>query len=95
MSDLLHLILAVLAGVGLGVVFFGGLWWTVRQGISSGQPARWLLVGGVLRMGIVLAGFYFVTGGSWQRAVACLAGFIVARIVVLRLTKTPKPRHAS
>jgi F1F0 ATPase subunit 2 len=23
----------------LGTIFFGGLWWTIRKGISSKQPA--------------------------------------------------------
>jgi F1F0 ATPase subunit 2 len=23
----------------LGVIFFGGLWWTVRKGLSSKRPA--------------------------------------------------------
>ena len=43
----------------------------------------------LLRMGIVLAGFYFVGLGDWKRLVTCLLGFIIARFVVMRLTRTP------
>ena len=35
------LVLILLAGALLGSVFFGGLWWTVRRGVLSTQPALW------------------------------------------------------
>jgi F1F0 ATPase subunit 2 len=43
----------------------------------------------LVRMSIVLLGFYFVGRGDWQRLVACLVGFIIARFIVMRLTRTP------
>jgi F1F0 ATPase subunit 2 len=103
MNETLTLTLAGLAGAALGAVFFGGLWWTVRKGISSGHPALWFLGSGLLRMGIVVAGFYLVGGGQWPRLGSALAGFIVARLVVLWLTRparenqkqpTPEARHS-
>ena len=89
MNDLLILSLAVVAGLLLGMIFFGGLWWTVRKGVFSKSPALWFLGSMLLRMGIVLAGFYFVGLGVWERLVVCLLGFIIARIIVMRLTRTP------
>ena len=41
MNETLSLVLALVAGVLLGAIFFGGLWWTVRKGVSSKQPALW------------------------------------------------------
>ena len=38
MNEVLLLALALSAGMLLGAVFFGGLWWTVRMGVSSEQP---------------------------------------------------------
>ena len=35
MNETLTLALAWSAGVLLGAIFFGGLWWTVRKGVSS------------------------------------------------------------
>ena len=64
------LALALAAGVLLGAVFFGGLWWTVRKGLSSEQPALWFLGSLLLRTSITLAGFYFVSGGHWERLLA-------------------------
>ena len=72
----------------LGALFFGGLWWTVHRGMSSPRPALRFFGSLVLRMGIVLAGFYFVGRGNWERLVACLLGFLFARFIVIRLTCT-------
>ena len=89
MNETLTLALAFVAGAGLGAIFFGGLWWTVRKGVSSSRPALWFLGSGLLRMSVVLAGFYFVSGGQFRRLVACLVGFIIARVVVTWLTRSP------
>jgi F1F0 ATPase subunit 2 len=75
------LVLAAGAGLLLGAVFFGGLWWTARTVVSSGRPPIWLVGGLALRMGIALVGFYLVGHGDWRRLVACLVGFVVARIL--------------
>src|ERR1035438_4192463 len=89
MNDFLLLALALVAGLVLGAIFFGGLWWTVRKGVAAKNAALWFLGSMLLRMGIVLAGFYFVGRGDWQRLVTCLLGFIIARFIVMRLTRTP------
>ena len=96
MNNVIFLALALVAGLGLGVIFFGGLWWTVRKGMFTKSPALWFLASLLLRMGIVLAGFYFVGRGNWQRLISCLLGFIIARFIVMRLTRTPiEPPHST
>jgi F1F0 ATPase subunit 2 len=87
MNEALTLVLAWAAGAGLGAIFFGGLWWTVRMGVWSPRPALWIFGSMLLRTGIALAGFYFVSGGHWERLLACLAGFVMARMAVTRLTR--------
>jgi F1F0 ATPase subunit 2 len=93
MNDFLTLSLALVAGLLLGAIFFGGLWWTVRQGVLSKHPALWFLGSLLLRTGIILAGFYFVSGGHWERLLACLLGFVMARFIVTRLTGPPVEHH--
>jgi len=87
MTSIPVLLTSWLAGGVLGMIFFGGLWWTVRRGVSSQQPALWFLVSMLARMSVALAGFYFVAGGNWQRVVTCLLGFVTARFAVTRLTR--------
>ncbi len=104
MNDTLALVLAWLAGGALGAFFFGGLWWTVRKSLTSARPALWVFGSLLLRMGVTMTGFYFVTGGDWQRLLSCLVGFVMARQLVTRLTRLPEEdqtrqsqeaRHAS
>lgn len=87
MNETLTLVLAGMAGVTLGAIFFGGLWWTIQKGRSSKQPALWFFGSLLLRMSIALAGFYFVSGGHWARLLACLLGFVIARLIVIRVTR--------
>ncbi len=87
MNEILTLILAGGAGLLLGAIFFGGLWWTVRKGVASKRAALWFLGSMVLRTSVVLLGFYFILGDNWQRLVAGLLGFIIARLIVMRLTR--------
>jgi len=88
-------LLAGIAGVGLGALFFGGLWWTVQKTVSSQQPARWFFGSFLLRMSLTLAGFYWVAGDQWQRLLACLVGFIFARWIVMQWTQTTqRPTHS-
>ncbi len=93
MNDALSLAPAMVMGVLLGVMFFGGLWRTVRKGFSSKQPALWFLGSLLLRISITLAGFYFVSGNHWERLLVCLLGFFLARLIVTRLTGPPVEHH--
>ncbi|MEO7714925.1 MAG: ATP synthase subunit I [Capsulimonas sp.] len=87
MNEAITLAASCLAGGVLGAIFFGGLWWTVRKGVASEQPALWFLGSLIVRMGVTLAGFYIVSGGHWERLLICLVGFVTARIFVSRLTR--------
>ena len=84
MSEITGILSAVLAGVLLGVLFFGGLWWTVRKTLSSTQAGLWFSGSFLVRTAVVLVGFYFVGQGDWRR---CIAGFLAARLCVVRATR--------
>jgi F1F0 ATPase subunit 2 len=90
MSDGLALALAFLAGALLGAFFFGGLWWTVQRGVTSDAPALWFVCSLFLRTGLILVGFYLAAQGHWSRLLACLLGFLIARVIVVRrITRAP------
>ena len=80
---------ALLAGGLLGGVFFGALWWTVQHAAGSGATARWFLGSLVVRTALVLGGFYAVGAGQPLRLGLCLLGFVLARAIVLRVTRPP------
>jgi F1F0 ATPase subunit 2 len=79
MNEIAILALSLLAGAALGMIFFGGLWWTIRVGLRSKVPAIWFLGSLGLRTAAALAGFYFVSHGDWRNSLACLLGFLTAR----------------
>ena len=89
MIEALTLAGSLLTGVLLGAFFFGGLWWTIR----SSPPSQWsgLLFAGslLIRMAVAVTGFYLLSHGEWRKLVACLAGFLLARITVTRLVRLP------
>lgn len=98
-EDLLDLILAGLAGAAAGVLFFGGLWLTVRRARTSGRSAGFLAASFLLRAATVLAVFWLAWEGSPARLGACLLGFVAARSAAVRLAgpmrRTGGRPHAS
>ncbi len=78
-----YLILSILAGILLGIFFFGGLWWTVKK-ITAGnsKPYFLFLVSFIIRTVVVLAGFYLLLTAGWQYLLSALAGFLIARTIL-------------
>ncbi len=87
MTETAFMVLSFIGGFLLGTVFFGGLWFTVKRAVDAPLPALWVFISFILRMGIALFGFYFISAGDWQKLVVCLFGFIVSRFLVIFLTK--------
>jgi F1F0 ATPase subunit 2 len=81
-------------GLLLGGVFYGGLWWTVRRSVSTRRLGVWLIGSFLLRAAITVSGFYFVAQDDWRAVLACLLGFVAARIGVTCLTRTPPERKS-
>ena len=93
MNEFLFLAPPLAAGLLLGTLCFGGLWWTVIRGVSSPRPALWFFGSMLLRTSITLAGFYYVGRDHWERWLLCLLGFVLARLVVRWLTRPPVETH--
>jgi F1F0 ATPase subunit 2 len=98
MNEWLILLEALVMGVLLGTLFFGGLWWTVHISLTSQRPVLWIFSSLLLRMGITLAGFYWVGGGHWERLLLSLVGFLMVRLFItfrlpsglVSLTQSPR-----
>lgn len=84
-------LLAALGGAALGGFYFGGLWWTLQRALRSAHVALWQMASLLVRSAVALGGFWLLAGTSWQRWLACLAGFIAARVWLLRSTR---PGHS-
>ena len=76
----------LLAGWVLGLLFYGGLWLTTSRVLRSRHPVLWVLGGFVLRMALVLPALYWLSDARWERLLVCVAGFLIARPLVIRLS---------
>jgi F1F0 ATPase subunit 2 len=77
---------ALLAGAGIGWLYFHGLWWTVRALSQRPHPAARVAISLLLRVALAAAGFVLLArAGGWPALVAALLGFLAARTVIVRL----------
>jgi F1F0 ATPase subunit 2 len=74
---------AVVTGVGLGLVNFGGLWVTAR-GMTAGWTRGLLWASQLARLGLVAVGFFGLSREGADMALAGLAGLWLARWALVR-----------
>jgi len=86
MYDIFMLLLAAAGGGLLGVFYFVGLRWTLRKSLASRAAGLWFSLSFLLRSGVCLYGIYWIGANDVLRILACLGGFIVARIIVMKLS---------
>ena len=72
-------------GTVLGFCYFGGLWITLKTTIGKRRAPYRLAVSFVVRLALVLAGFYWVMRLDLRLFFCTLAGFFLARIVLTRV----------
>jgi F1F0 ATPase subunit 2 len=79
------LIVMGLLGMGIGAVYFIALWKTVSHIPQAHHPVL-LTFGSFLGRMIITIGIFtlIAIGGHWDRLLACLVGFILSRIVLVR-----------
>mgnify|MGYP001320157312 CR=1 FL=1 len=76
---ILELLLSAGAGVLIGLVYFGGLWWTARRVSKTKAPGALLAGSFVLRMIFLLAALLVVTRGEPLSIAAALVGVWLSR----------------
>jgi F1F0 ATPase subunit 2 len=87
---------ALLMGILLGAIFFGGLWWTVRIGLAARYPAAWFSASLLFRTCLIVGGFYYMAADGLQAMLLCMCGFLIARAAVNRLVRAAsRTAHAS
>jgi F1F0 ATPase subunit 2 len=84
MDSLPRLAMAAAGGCALGLVYFAGLWLTIRRLPTVRWPAVFSLASLLLRVAAALAGFYVIGAGDWRRLLFALAGFTAARMILAR-----------
>jgi F1F0 ATPase subunit 2 len=83
-TDWPELVRAFALGTVVGSLYFGGLWWTVRQLPALKRPGLFLLLSLFVRLGVALPLFYLIMDGRWERLLAAVLGFMVVRAFLAR-----------
>lgn len=78
----------VLSGFALGVLYFLGLWLTLRDLPLKKRLGVKLVLSFFVRAALLAAAFYYLMGHDWRRMVALVAGFWLARLMMIRRVKT-------
>ncbi len=89
MNELLLISLSLIAGLMLGILFFGGLWWTL-QNYSLSENSLTVISSSMIRLALLMLGLYFITAGDWKRALVALSGVIIGRVLVTHFIQAPK-----
>lgn len=74
-----------LSGAAIGIVNYGGLWFTVRRLSSVTRPSLLGVVSFLLRMSLVLGALFITTQGRPIPVTAFLLGLFSMRFLFMRL----------
>jgi len=74
---------ALTTGFGIGLASLGGLWLTIRCAVGSRRLQAALMLSQVLRLSLAAAGFYAVSREGPGFLLPALAGFWIARRMLI------------
>lgn len=77
-------VFGLLGGLGLGIFYFGGLWFTVRKTPTSRNPHKLVLLSAVLRLGTTFLIFCLVGKDYPVIFLSMLPGFFAGRYFIIR-----------
>ena len=85
MDEPVGLAAAFAAGSAAGAAYFAGLWVTVRGLPAARRPALLVFGSFLVRFGGAATTFVLlVRAGGWRWVAAALAGFVLARTLIIR-----------
>jgi F1F0 ATPase subunit 2 len=87
--ELLLYITAAGGGVVLGLVYFLGLWLTVKKVPGVRRPYLFLSGSFLIRMALVLAGFYVLLTYNWTYLILAMVTFLITRHWVIQRKGKP------
>ena len=71
-----------LIGIGLGIVFFGGLYWTVQKLPDAKHPSLLMSASLLFRMAALLGVLFYVSKGGYKAILFTMAGMLLVRLAM-------------
>lgn len=85
MNEITITLVSIICGVVLGLFFYGGLWFTIKKGLLRKGRLPLFFLSFMIRMLIVITGFYMLALYDWRALIFSLGGFIFSRILFNRM----------
>lgn len=94
-SDWIPYVFVFVAGMGIGLFYYGGLWLTLSGLVNSRQPS--LLVAGsfIGRLAISLGLFYWIADGRFLRIITAVAAFVIMRLLLTFIIGAKPPARGA
>lgn len=81
------ILIGSVVGVVAGLVFFGGLRWTVARLVTARRPLVLATASFLVRSGVVVVGLVILVQGELARILGALAGMLVARTALVSFAR--------
>ena len=81
---------AFFIGIILGGLYFGGLYLTVQRIYKSKHPGFLMALSLLLRMGGLVAAFFYISMNGYIEILIALVGVILARFIMIYIIKGQK-----
>jgi F1F0 ATPase subunit 2 len=79
----MNLMMAVLAGAGIGLAFFGGLWVSIRCAVQTPRRRGMIAVSGGLRWILAGVAFFVISRAGTAAVLAAFGGFWLTRSIMI------------
>jgi F1F0 ATPase subunit 2 len=79
----MNLMIAILAGVGIGLTFFGGLWVSIRCAVQSPRRCAMIAISGILRWILAGVAFFVISRAGTTAVLAAFCGFWLVRSIMI------------
>lgn len=77
------MIIGFFGGIILGIIFFGGLYWSVNQLAKVRYPAVLMIASAFVRMGILLFGIFLLADNNIKNMLSIVVGIILVKVVMI------------
>lgn len=77
------MIVSFLIGLLMGILYFGGLYFSTQKFNSAKSPALFMILSFVLRMGILIVGFYYLSKSGYKNILIGLLGVMLVRFIMV------------
>ena len=74
-------------GVILGVIFFGGLYWTVQKLTKVKHPSVLMTCSLLFRMAVLLSVLFYVSKSGYKGILYALLGMFLVRVIMTLIIK--------